>query len=66
MSRLGKTSIEPPNRMMGNYHVRFLGGETPERELTYPVKISDECHRQPVFEIKILWIGDITLYGLNN
>lgn len=38
MSRLGQTSLEPlESRMMGNYHVRFLGGKAPERELNYPI-----------------------------
>jgi hypothetical protein len=36
-SGLVKQALSRLSRMMGNYHVRFLGGKAPEREPTYPI-----------------------------
>ena len=37
MSRLSEISFERLSRMMGNYHVRFLGGKGAAMPPTYPI-----------------------------
>ena len=48
--------------MMGNYHVRFLGGKGVVTPLTYPVSPCDICYRREIPNVSKVLRYDLQIF----